>query len=63
MATSESGSHKPDRGMPAELESQISFLEDEVTDLRRRLADSPSSSRLLESRLADWPDVFGPAPS
>ncbi|HET7688889.1 MAG TPA: proteasome ATPase [Nocardioidaceae bacterium] len=53
MATSDSGSSKPGRNTPEELERQVSFLEDEITDLRRRLADSPSSSRLIESRLAD----------
>jgi len=53
MATSESGSSKPGRNTPDELQSQIAFLEGEVTDLRRRLADSPPSSRMLESRLAD----------
>ncbi len=53
MATSESGSSRPGRHTPDELESQVAFLEDEVTDLRRRLADGPASSRMLESRLAD----------
>ncbi|HSV38460.1 MAG TPA: proteasome ATPase [Nocardioidaceae bacterium] len=53
MATSESGSSKPGRNTPEELETQISFLEDEITDLRRRIAENPGSSRLLESRLAD----------
>jgi proteasome-associated ATPase len=53
MATSESGSSKPGRDLPDELERQVAFLEDEVTDLRRRLAESPTSSRMIESRLAD----------
>ncbi|MDN5894462.1 MAG: proteasome ATPase [Nocardioides sp.] len=38
---------------PEELQSQLRFLEAEVTDLRRRLADGPSQSRLLEQRLTD----------
>ncbi len=38
---------------PEELEDQVRFLESEVTDLRRRLADGPGSSRTLELRLAD----------
>ena len=38
---------------PEEWEAQVSYLEEEVTDLRRRLADAPGSSRLLEQRLAD----------
>ncbi len=53
MAASESGSSSPGRYTPDELQSQITFLEDEVTDLRRRLAEGPGSSRMLESRLAD----------
>ncbi|MGB0101664.1 MAG: proteasome ATPase [Nocardioides sp.] len=36
-----------------ELEDQVRLLEGEVSDLRRRLADGPSSSRGLELRLAD----------
>src|SRR5262245_50311886 len=36
-----------------ELVSQIRFLEAEVTDLRRRLSDSPVHSRAVEQRLAD----------
>jgi proteasome-associated ATPase len=42
------GGHSPD-----ELMSQVRFLEAEVTDLRRRLGDSPTQSRGLELRLAD----------
>jgi proteasome-associated ATPase len=38
---------------PEELMSQVRFLEAEVTDLRRRLSDSPTGSRGLELRLAD----------
>ncbi|MGH3446110.1 MAG: proteasome ATPase [Nocardioidaceae bacterium] len=36
-----------------ELQSQVGFLEAEVADLRRRLSDSPQSSRFLEQRLAE----------
>src|SRR5215472_16603034 len=35
------------------LSTQISFLEEEITVLRRRLADSPMQSRLLEERLRE----------
>jgi proteasome-associated ATPase len=35
------------------LTTQISFLEEEITGLRRRLADSPRQSRLLEERLRE----------
>ena len=42
------------RGQSArELADQVRFLEAEVTDLRRRLSDSPTQSRSLELRLAD----------
>src|ERR1700709_451654 len=36
-----------------ELAEQVRFLESEVTDLQRRLSDSPGHSRSLELRLAD----------
>ncbi|GAB2454499.1 proteasome ATPase [Nocardioides hungaricus] len=36
-----------------ELEDQVRLLQSEVNDLRHRLAESPSSSRGLELRLAD----------
>jgi len=36
-----------------ELQTQVRFLEAEVTDLRRRLTDLPGHSRALEQRLAD----------
>ncbi|HEX6248094.1 MAG TPA: proteasome ATPase [Nocardioidaceae bacterium] len=36
-----------------ELRAQLGFLEQEVADLRRRLADAPGSSRLVEQRLAE----------
>jgi len=35
------------------LTTQISFLEEEVAVLRRRLTDSPRQSRLLEERLGE----------
>jgi proteasome-associated ATPase len=35
------------------LTTQISFLEEEISALRRRLADSPVQSRLLEERLRE----------
>ena len=38
---------------PDELETQVRFLEAEVTDLRRRLSDAPTHSRGVELRLAD----------
>ncbi|MCU1432184.1 MAG: mpa [Actinotalea sp.] len=37
----------------AQLLNQVSFLEAEVTDLRRRLAESPGSARALDQRLLD----------
>src|SRR6187402_1156209 len=49
MATSDgSGARSRD-----ELLSQVRFLEAEVSDLRRRLSESPTGSRGLELRLAD----------
>jgi proteasome-associated ATPase len=53
VPASESGQGRPGSRTPAELESQIGFLEDEVVDLRRRLADSPVHSRAIEQRLAE----------
>jgi proteasome-associated ATPase len=48
-----SGSRTPgDRGAE-ELRSQLGFLEEEVADLRRRLAESPVHSRAIEQRLAE----------
>jgi proteasome-associated ATPase len=38
---------------PEELASQLSALESEVTDLRRRLASAPGENRGVELRLAD----------
>jgi proteasome-associated ATPase len=50
--------HVPDSGAEqgpttAQLLNQVSFLEAEVADLRRRLADGPGSSRALDQRLLD----------
>ncbi|WP_308249313.1 proteasome ATPase [Nocardioides jiangsuensis] len=51
MSASESG---PGRSRsPEELHAQLGFLEDEVTELRRRLAESPVHSRAVEARLAE----------
>jgi proteasome-associated ATPase len=36
-----------------ELETQVRFLESEITELRRRLGDGPAHSRGIELRLAD----------
>jgi proteasome-associated ATPase len=44
--------HEAER-VPSDVSAQISFLEQEVAALRRRLADSPRQARLLEDRLAD----------
>jgi len=52
MATSGAGQHAGG-GDSAQLLSQVSFLEAEVAELRRRLADTPGSSRALEQRLVD----------
>ncbi|MBZ5739878.1 proteasome ATPase [Nocardioides mangrovi] len=52
MSTSEGVSSAGGR-TPEELASQVRLLEAEVSDLRLRLADSPSHSRGLELRLAD----------
>src|ERR671912_578720 len=43
----------PDGRGREELASQVRFLEAEVSDLRRRLTESPTQSRGLELRLAD----------
>src|SRR5215216_2091706 len=52
MSISDDGSSTGGR-TPDELETQVRFLEAEVTDLRRRLGDAPTQSRGLELRLAD----------
>ncbi len=51
MATSESSQGRS--RTPEEMQSQLGFLEDEVSELRRRLADSPLHSRAIEQRLAE----------
>jgi proteasome-associated ATPase len=53
MPTSESGQSRPGHRTPEELQSQLGYLEDEVSELRRRLADSPLHSRAVEQRLAE----------
>jgi proteasome-associated ATPase len=47
--SSSSGSGRP----PEDWQAQVAYLESEVHDLRRRLTDSPGTSRLLEQRLSD----------
>jgi proteasome-associated ATPase len=42
-----------ERSESAQLRSKVSFLEAEVTELRRRLADVPGSPRALDQRLID----------
>ena len=42
-----------DDGRSAELVAQVSFLEEEVAVLRRKLADSPRQVRALEQRLSE----------
>jgi proteasome-associated ATPase len=57
MSTSDGRSREgspEDAGRSAEeLMNQVRFLEAEVTDLRRRLSDTPGSHRTVELRLAD----------
>ena len=50
--SSDRPSHDAER-VPSDVSAQISFLEQEVAALRRRLAESPRQARLLEDRLAD----------
>ncbi len=52
MPTSD-GIPGPDQPAQEELLGQVRYLEGEVADLRRRLADSPGQARGLELRLAD----------
>jgi proteasome-associated ATPase len=49
----ESGQGRSGPRTSDELRSQLGFLEDEVTELRRRLAESPLHSRAVEQRLAE----------
>src|SRR3954454_5892629 len=52
MSTGQDASN--DEGRSArELAEKVRFLESEITDLRRRLSDSPGHSRGLELRLSD----------
>jgi len=53
LPASESGQDRPGSRTPEELHSQLGFLEDEVTELRRRLAEGPVHSRAIEQRLAE----------
>jgi proteasome-associated ATPase len=53
LSASESGPGGSGSRSPDELRAQLGFLEDEVADLRRRLAESPGHSRAAEQRLAD----------
>ncbi len=53
MSASESGSGRSGARTPDELRSQLHFLEEEVTELRRRLTDGPMHSRAIEQRLAE----------
>jgi len=53
VSASESGSGRPGGRSAEEMHAQLGFLEEEVTDLRRRLADAPTHSRALEQRLAE----------
>ncbi|GAB2741221.1 proteasome ATPase [Nocardioides pakistanensis] len=53
LSASDSGSGRWPARSPEELKAQVSFLEEEVADLRRRLAESPGHSRAIEQRLAD----------
>ena len=38
---------------PVQLRNQVAYLEAEITDLRRRLQDSPAATRAVETRLTD----------
>ena len=53
MPASGSGSQYPGDRNGEDLLRQVSSLEGEVRDLRRRLADGPSSHHTLELRLAE----------
>jgi proteasome-associated ATPase len=45
--------HRRDGADAAELQAQLGVLEEEISALRRKLAESPRNVRLLEERLAD----------
>ncbi|HEX5563024.1 MAG TPA: proteasome ATPase [Nocardioidaceae bacterium] len=53
MSASESGQSRSGSRTSEELRSQLRFLEEEVGELRRRLAESPLHSRAVEQRLAE----------
>ncbi len=53
MSASDSGSGRSASRSPEELRAQLGFLEEEVADLRRRLAETPGHSRAVDQRLAD----------
>jgi len=53
VATRDEGSRTAREDQVQGLTTQISFLEEEVAVLRRRLADSPRHARLLEERLRE----------
>jgi len=53
LSASESGSGRSGARSSEELRAQLGFLEEEVADLRRRLAETPGHSRAIEQRLAD----------
>ncbi len=52
MSMSASGSGGSGRA-PEDWQAQVGYLQDEVEELRRRLLESPGSSRMVEQRLAD----------
>jgi proteasome-associated ATPase len=53
VSTSDSGQSRSGSRTPEELQAQLGHLQDEVSELRRRLADSPLHSRAVEQRLAE----------
>ena len=53
MPASESDQGRSGARTPDELQSQLGFLQDEVGELRRRLAESPLHSRAVEQRLVE----------
>ena len=63
MPASESGQDRSGSSQSGagrdELRSQLGFLEDEVTELRRRLAEGPVQSRVIEQRLAETQRSLG----
>jgi proteasome-associated ATPase len=53
LSASDRDSGRSGSRSPEELRAQLGFLEEEVADLRRRLAETPGHSRAIEQRLAD----------